>query len=191
MEGTGDKGLVVACFRVDPTPGLLRALGWGSLVIALGSLGVAAGLAITGADASHPRLAARDVTVGPPVDSEGRPLPREEVPLELGLALAGLAAILTGAGVAVVGLQRVWREESYLALRTDGAYAELGEDRGLVRWEDVAEVRWDHTLHAVVFERHDGARWSRSERFAGIDGPALAKRAAEIRRKALFGLLDA
>lgn len=188
MESARERGLVVACFRVDPTPRLLRALGWGSLVIALGSLFVATGLAFTGAATGHPRLAARDVTVGAPVDSEGHPLEDEMHDLELALSIAGLLVIVLGAAVAIVGLQRVLREEAYLALRTDGAYAELGDVRGLVRWEEVAEVRWDGVRRAVVFERHDGAPWSRGEQFAGIDGPALAKRAAEIRRKALFGL---
>jgi hypothetical protein len=57
-----------------------------------------------------------------------------------------------------------------------------------LRWDEVAEIRVSE--NSVLFELHDGTVITRSERFAGIDSIALAKRANEVRRKAIFGLLN-
>lgn len=195
-EGPDDHahgGLIVEHYRVDPSRRLLRALGIGSLIMALGSFSVAGALLAPRLDTERPvyaRAAPADAMFrAGRVTADGTPI--REVPLwvELGLGLLGLGSIVAGGGIAIVGLNRTLRDESFLALRTDGAYFRAGRERSLIRWEDVEAVRWDEARREVVFESHDGERWCRGERFAGIDGPTLATRAGDIRRKALFGLL--
>ena len=195
-EGPDDHaegGLIVAHFRVDASRRLVRSLAIGSVIMAVGSLVVSGALLAPRLDTERPiyaRAAPSDAAVrGLEVTADGVPVRSGTEWWELGLGLLGLASIVGGAGVAIVGLNRVLREEHFLALRTDGAFFRAGRTRSLIRWEDVAEVRWDEGLRALSLERHDGDAWVRVERFAGIDGPELARRVAEVRRKALFGLL--
>jgi hypothetical protein len=194
IDDHADGGVIVEHYRLDPTRQLLKALGVGSLIMAVGSLTVAAALLFPRLDRSRPVgpqvVHARDAVLRTgQVTAEGEPVRNGSMWWELGLGLLGLASIATGGAVAIVGLNRTLRDESYLALRSDGAYFRAGRERSLLRWDEVCAVRWDEDRRAVVFERHEGEPWLRVERFAGIAGPDLAKRASEIRRKALFGLL--
>lgn len=181
-------GRIIEHYRLDPTKQLLRALGLGSLIMALGAL--------TGAGALFYRRPQPSSTHDEGVfriglaTADGRPIQSGSVWWELGLGLIGLGSIVTGGTVAIVGLHRILREERYLALRTDGAFFRAGREHSLVRWEDVSSVRWDNDRQEVVFDLHDeDDPWRRPERYAGIAGPELAKRASEVRRKALFSLL--
>lgn len=183
-------GLIVEHYRLDPSAALRRSLGWGMLIVTLGSLIVASALLVARLEAGRPlpALGSDAIFRGGEVTADGAPVERP-VALELALVAIGLSCITAGGAVAIVGLRRVLSEESYLALRTDGAYYRARGERDLLPWDEVEGVRWDPERRAVVFERHDGRAWVRAERFAGIEGEALAKRAAEVRRKALFGLL--
>jgi hypothetical protein len=189
-EDVPPGGRIVEHHRLDPSGPVRRSLGLGAAIVSVGALVVGLALAL-------PRLTGeRAGSVWPQragavmqVDVHGNPVEPPERPLQTALALLGLACITLGGGTTIVGLRRVLSDESYLALRTDGAYFRRGPDASLIAWDDVEEVRWDATVGAVRFERHDGSVWLRPERYADIDGATLAKRAAEIRRKALFGLL--
>lgn len=185
-------GRIVEHFRVDASRRLFFALGLGSMVMAVGSLSMAAALYFMRVDAGVPLHARATPVEGVP--ASGPILSSASDPIELRLSwwevmfgLVGLGSIAGGGGWAIARLNRVLREERYLALRTDGAYYCDEAGRSRVLWEDVADVRAEGD--AVVFELHDGERWTRTERFAGASPEALAKRASEIRRKALFGLL--
>ncbi len=188
-------GLIVEHFRLNPTPALRRALGWGSLVVTLGAVVMAAAILIPRLDPGGPvysravRTSADAIFWGGQVNVDGTPIRRSTLGWEIGLGLFGLACIVAGGATAIIGLRGVLSEESYLALRTDGAYFRTAEERSLIRWEDVEAVRWDRATRSVLFERHDGSAWIRREAYAGIDGEELAKRAGEVRRKALFGLI--
>lgn len=194
-----DGGLIVEHFRVDVSGKLLRALGLGSLVMAIGSFVVAGALLVPRHGTERPVYARAAPSAAMfragAVTADGAPIRRGTERQELVLGLFGLLTIVGGGGLAILGLHRVMREEHFLALRTDGAFYRAGHERSLIRWEDVAAVRWDEESRAVVFEphdpcsAHDGDEWRRAERYAGIAGPELAERAANIRRKALFGLL--
>lgn len=167
-----------------------RSLGLGAAIVSVGALIVGIALALPRLDREHPApLWPRRAGMVVEVDASGNPIERPSKPLETGLALLGLACITAGGATTIVGLRRVLSEESYLALRTDGAYFRRGAEASLVAWDEVEEVRWDADARELRFERHDGSAWVRPERFADIDGATLAKRAAEVRRKALFGLL--
>jgi hypothetical protein len=189
-------GAIVEHFRLDPTPALRRALGWGSMIVSVGGIVMAAAILLPRFD-PHGPVYVRSVTTtaadalfrGGEVTADGTPVERSTLGWELGLWLLGIGCIVGGAATSILGLRGVLSEESYLALRTDGAYFRSDRERSLVRWEDVESVRWDAATRSVLFERHDGTAWIRREAFAGVDGAELAKRASEIRRKALFGLI--
>lgn len=161
-------GRIVGWYRVDPTRRLGRALASGAAVMTLGSVVMALAFARLG----H---AAIDFYA------------QESLLLAFAIGGLGLGTIVGGGVLAIVGLRGVLAEERYLALRTDGAYLRDGARREILLWADVAEVRAEG--RAVVFERHDGTTWLRDEAFAGIDATALARHAADVRGKALFGLL--
>jgi hypothetical protein len=189
-------GLIVEHYRLDPTRALGRALGWASAIVTIGGLVMAAAILIPRLDPNGPmasravRTTAADAMFrSGEVTVDGTPIERSTLGLELALGFFGIGCIVAGGAAAIIGLRRVLSEESYLALRTDGAYFRTASERSLVRWEDVESVRWDAATRSVLFERHDGTAWIRREAFAGIDGEELAKRAGDVRRKALFGLI--
>jgi len=161
--------LIVAYHRVDPTARILRYLAIGAAAMGGGSVVMAGAFARLG----HHSL---DFFADPRV-------------MLLGFALGalGLGFMTLGGLYAILNLKRILSEEQYLALRTDGALFRDGDALSLLRWEDVESVHADGDR--VVFVRHDGTEWVRPERFADTDASGLARRAAEVRRKALFGLL--
>lgn len=193
-ENDEPGGLIVDYFRLDPTRALGRALGIGSLIVTLGGVVMGAAIILPRFDPEGPVYAVHaragdGIFTGGEVTADGTPIERDAFGWEIGLGLFGLACIVGGAATAIIGLRGVLSEESYLALRTDGAYFRTAEERSLVRWEEIESVRWDPSEGVVRFVRHDGSTWVRAESFAGIDGEELAKRAGEVRRKALFGLI--
>lgn len=190
-------GLIVEHYRVDASRQLARALGLGAAILTLGCLAISWALFLPrlGGPSSDDRPA-RTFTApraalyyGSEVTRDGVPIHRDVPAQELALGLFGLGCVVAGALTTLVSLNVTLREERYLALRTDGAFFRAGKERALIRWDEVEAVRFDATRREIRFERHDGSAWLRRERFAGIDGPTLAKRSADVRRRALFGLL--
>jgi hypothetical protein len=111
--------------------------------------------------------------------------------IEVLLGLLGLGFVIGGGLTAVVGLHRLLAEESWIALRVDGALFVHGESRRFASWDDVEDVRFDAQRDAVVIVIDGGEEWAIAERFAGTANRDLAKSAAAIRRKARFGLYRA
>lgn len=188
------EGVIVEHFRLDPSRKLKRALGLGAGLVTLGAIAVALALMIARADPERGamtralRSAPTDALFrGRPVTADGAPIDATPSPIELALLGLGIALIVSGGASAIVGLRGVMTEEAYLVLRSDGALFRAGRERSFLPWDEVEEVRWDGA--AVLFVRHDGSSWVRAERYAGIEGAALAKCAGEVRRKALFGLI--
>jgi len=101
--------------------------------------------------------------------------------------LLGIVVVIGGGCYAVIGLQRILGEEQYVALRVDGVLLVDGDARRYRRWEEIDDVRHDRAFDAVVLVSGD-EEWSLAERFAGIANADLARAAASVRRKALFGL---
>lgn len=166
--GVGDA-LIVAYHRVDPTARILRYLGIGAAAMSGGSVVMAGAFARLG-HASLDFFADQRVMF-----------------LGFVLGAVGLSFMTLGGLYAILNLKRILSEEQYLALRTDGALFRDEAELTLCRWEDVEAIRAEGDR--VIFVRHDGSEWVRAERFADTDAEALARRAAEVRRKALFGLL--
>jgi hypothetical protein len=86
-------------------------------------------------------------------------------------------------------LQRILRDDGYLAIRTDGIVVQAAAIETLVPWAELAEARWDEPGHALILARAAGqplvVEWS----FARISGPELVARIEQDRRKAAMGLL--
>ncbi|MGE0784609.1 MAG: hypothetical protein AB7S26_02900 [Sandaracinaceae bacterium] len=175
-----DGGRIVDHFRVDTSRELFTGLAIGAVLMTLGSFVIGAALAADLRAGGHALGLAHEAALTSGVPGRG--------PLGLAMIGLGLLLIAIGGGGAILRLNRGLRDERYLALRTDGAYLRLGERRELLCWEDTEAVRFEPG-RGVVFTQHDGEEWVVAERFGGLDGPALARRAAEVRRKALFGLL--
>ncbi len=105
------------------------------------------------------------------------------------LTTIGILSTAAGPTIVILRLRRVLTDESYVALRTDGVALHKGTVETLVRWEELTEVHFDEARKAVVLERGDQGEVLVTERFAGIDHAALAKRIDDLRRKASFNLL--
>jgi hypothetical protein len=102
--------------------------------------------------------------------------------------VAGITEVIAGGLATLIGLQRVLSEESYVALRVDGVLLVRPTGWRLVRWEDVEDVRHDRARDAIVLVQYSGSEWTIGERFSGITNADLAKNAATVRRRALFGM---
>jgi hypothetical protein len=191
-DGAASSGKIVEYYRIDVGRRMTSALALGAAVMTVGLLLVTVGTVVARPSrAAFLADQARDAAFrGTPVDAAGAPLDLTGTgPFEIVLGILGVVSLVVGGLIAITRLNALLREDRYLALRTDGAYFQDGDDRVLLLWEDVEAVRYDADADAVRFEQHDGAVWDRHERFAGMPLPELARRASEIRRKALFGLL--
>jgi hypothetical protein len=182
-------GRIVAHYRIDRSGTLKRSLGAAAAIVTLASIAVATAIWLGRIDASEYARPRDSIVRGGRVNEAGEPVRTTSLAWELGIGALGIASILSAGTIAIRGLHRALSEESYLVLRTDGALFRDNGARSLVRWEEIEGIAWDEAKRAVCFVRHDGSEWSRGESYAGIDGRALAKQAAEVRRKALFGIL--
>lgn len=172
---------IVEWYRLDASRRIVGYLGVGSGSMLLGALTITRLLVATsGLRVPVGRSAAALSGMEPPFQGVD--------PMALALGATGFFAVVVGGAFALWGLQRVLAEESYLALRVDGALFVRGTTRRLLRWEDAEDVRFDNALGALVFVPNEGPEWPLVERFAGIELAELARRAAFVRRRALFGL---
>ncbi len=189
MGAGRSQPIIVEHYRLDVSARLRGALLLAAAIVTLGALLLAA--------AFYARNDPMRVYASPNdaifragrVRADGSAIDSRPLAAELALGVFGFACIVSGGGIAIVRLRRVLKEEVYLVLRSDGALFRRGEEDTFVPWDEVEEVRWDDG--AVRFVRHDGSAWVRDERYASIEGAELAQRAAEVRRKALFGTLGA
>lgn len=166
-------------YRVDVRARLTRVLTTAALLVLLGSLACGSGIVAARLEGVPIALGRRSATVeiSPPATSS--------TPWLLGVL--GIALVVAGAASAVLGLRRMLREERYLLLRSDGALFVRGRRRRLLKWRNVEEVV--HEDGALVFRRHDGTALTIAEAWGGVSQEELARRAAQVRRRALFGLV--
>lgn len=171
---------VLDAYRADVSRALGRVLALGALLVLLGSL-------LCGSALVALRLEGAPVLVGRRPSVTGV-LPTPDVsatPWALGLG--GLLLVIAGTGTAVLGLRHILAEERYVLLRSDGALFVRGKERRVVKWRNVEDVR--HEDGALVFHCHDGTALSVDGQWGGVTPSELARRAGQIRRRALMGLI--
>lgn len=194
---------IVEWFRLDASGRIVRSLALGAAIMLLGSFVSAGALLVSRGALPHPLLERRpglrmaDPAIDPhtgraPGEANGsevtaRPSRGSPV-LELTTGLFAFVCLVGGGLTAILGLRRVLSEESYLALRHDGALFVHGDEERFVAWEDVEDVRWDAGTDALLFVSHDGEAVPLHARFADIANEEVARRARAVRRRAVFGL---
>lgn len=170
---------IVEWFRIDATRRIAKYLTIGAAGMVAGSFSIARlVMGAPHAAVMATRSPTRVPVLWPAVALE---------PTTIAWALIGFALIVGGGLFAILGLQRVLSDESYLALRVDGALFVRGAARRFVRWEDIADVRHDAARDAIVFAC-DRGDWPLEARFAGATNRDIVKKALEVRRRALFGM---
>lgn len=171
---------IVEWFRIDASKRIARYLAIGAAGMVAGSFGIAR-LVMSAPHAvlMASRSPTRGAVLWPTATLD---------PTTVALALLGFAVLVGGGLFAILGLNRVLSEESYLALRVDGALLVHGDARRLVRWEDVTDVVHDATRDAIVLAREGADEWVIERRFAGATNAEIVKKAIEVRRRALFGM---
>jgi hypothetical protein len=151
---------VLAHWRLDHRRGFVRVLGQGALFVTIGS-------AITGAGLFF------RATGG---------VARWAIPL-------GVLIVACGPLRAILGMHRLLVEETYLAARADALVWQLGGAPPIeLAWDDLVRVSWDGARRAVVVERRAGEPLILPQRFDGVDGPELARRLEQVRKRAALGL---
>jgi hypothetical protein len=110
--------------------------------------------------------------------------------LRLTLVIAGALGVIAAPLYYVIAMIRALSEEVYLLLRSDGVLYQSPLDRTFIAWQQLAQVEIDEgTGHLVLRTDDDTAPLVLSERFLGIDPPALARRIKETQRRALLGMV--
>jgi hypothetical protein len=102
--------------------------------------------------------------------------------------VAGMLLIAGGALVTMLGMHRILRDDAYLSIRTDGVMLQAASTETFVAWDDLTSARWDAARLAVLLERREGDAVVVGQRFATIDGPELAERIEQARRRAAMGM---
>lgn len=149
---------LVEFYRVDPFRRIVKPLVLGISCLVVGSLLVAVGLVLAKTFSSA-RIAA---------------------------AIIGGISTIAGPAIAISGLHRALREESYLAAQKTGIVLRMGDQVRFVKWDDIEEFVATQTGVRIVTKTGD---ISLDERFSNVSSDELAKRLAALRRKALFQLL--
>lgn len=175
------KPRVIDAYRADVSRVLSRVLGAAALLVLLGSFAAGSALVQARLDGGLVVVGRRPSMIG--VIDEARSVSTTA----WSLGLLGLVLVMSGAGTAIIGLRHVLREERYLLLRKDGAVFVRGKARRVVKWRDVEDVVSEDGQ--LVLRCHDGTELTVDERWSGVSVPELAKRAAQLRRRALMGLL--
>lgn len=181
---TRDDSPIVEWYRLDASRRIVLTLALGASIMLLGACVSAVGLVQSRGALPHPALMGhRAALVG--AELEGQ----HDTVLEISTGLFALGCLLTGAFTAILGLRRALLEESYLALRHDGALFVQGEIERFVAWDDLEDVRWDAPTNALLFVGHDGEAVPLVARFNDVTNEELAKRVRALRRRAVHGLL--
>ncbi len=160
------KPLIIEWYRVDSSARVVRVLVPGMLLMALGT-----GLAVVAAT-GH-------VDVGQVLRTWHWRVP---------MTVTGLALIAYSGFRAIFGLQKLLAADAYLTLRTDALVFHDEHTHVETPWDDVDDTHWDAASKTLTLRTRGGQETPIARPFAGIDGPALAKRIEHVRKRALFGI---
>jgi hypothetical protein len=109
-------------------------------------------------------------------------------------ALVGFVLIAGGAVYTLLGMHRILREDSFLALRTDGVVVQsaAGPHQAFIAWDDLSAARWDEARAALVLERSGEPPLPPlvvAQPFARVTGAELAACITATKRKIAMNLL--
>jgi hypothetical protein len=104
-------------------------------------------------------------------------------------AAIGLALTAGGAIFTMAAMHRILREDTYLAIRTDGLALQWASLETLIAWAELERVTWDAARNELVIERAGGEAIVFPRPFARITGPALARRIEQMRLRVEMGLV--
>lgn len=157
---------ILAWYRADPWPGMRRVLIVGPVLLTLGGVVIAVSF-----------------------------LTRVSHDVRVDTATAGFVLITSGALSTMFGMGRILRDDSYVALRTDGLLLRRGGVETIVAWATLTAARWDASRSELVLERTDGAGppiafgggFSRAQAPGG--GAEVAGRIEQTRRRAALDML--
>jgi hypothetical protein len=151
---------ILEWYRADPWPGMRRVLVVGPALLTLGGLVIAV---------SFLSSVSREMRI----DSSA----------------AGFALIGGGALATMFGMGRILRDDSYVALRTDGIVIRVGGDETLVPWDALHAVRWDASRTVLILEREGAPSIAVERGFARTPGSEVAERIEQTRRRAALNML--
>jgi hypothetical protein len=151
---------ILEWYRADPWPGMRRVLVAGPSLLTLGGLVIA-------------------VSFLSSVSGEVR----------IDTSAAGFALIGSGALVTIFGMGRILRDDSYVALRTDGVAIRVSGQETLVPWDGLVGARWDPSRSALILERTGSPAIVVERGFARTPGPEVAQRIEQTRRRAALNML--
>jgi hypothetical protein len=151
---------MVEWFRVDPWPRIRAILLTGPPLLTTGALVIAVSFLARASDG-----------------------------VRLEAAIVGFVLVAGSATYTMLAMQRVLRDEAFLALRTDGVSLQCGSAETFVAWDDLESVLWNRATGALVLKREGGSEVTVSRPFSGIEGSELATRIATAKRKAAMNLL--
>ena len=104
------------------------------------------------------------------------------------MTVSGLGLIAYSVFRAIYGLQKLLAADAYLTLRTDALVFHDDQTHVETPWDDVDDTFWDAPRKTLTLRTRSGQETHITRPFAGIDGPALAKRIEHVRKRALFGI---
>jgi len=157
---TEPRPRIVEWYRADPGPRMRRILVAGPAILTLGGLVIAASFL------TH--------------------LPRDA---RLVSALVGFVFVAGGALFTMVAMNRLLRDDVYLALRTDGLVLRSPEGETLVPWDTLESARWEASRAELVLARTGAAPVRVQRGFGRVSGAELAARIEQTRRRAAMNLL--
>jgi hypothetical protein len=157
-----DAPRILEWYRADPWPGMRRVLVIGPAILTLGGLVIAVSF-----------------------------LSRVSHDVRVDTATAGFILITSGALATIFGMGSILRDDSYVALRTDGLAVRRAGRETLVAWGTLVAARWDPARSEVVLERADadGPPIAFAGGFARATGAEVAERIEQTRRRAALNML--
>jgi hypothetical protein len=104
-------------------------------------------------------------------------------------AIVGAASMLAGLGLAVFVVGPVITHDEYVAALEGGLLWKLAGEEGFIAWDEIAAVKWDAKLAAIVIARREGEPMAIAREFGRMKAELVAPLLDEMRRKAEFHLL--
>ena len=157
-----DRGEILEWYRLDESRRILGMLALGTLLLLLGSLIFAWGISGLG------------LALG----------------TRLTVTVAGVLVTASGPICSLTLLTRLMKREAYLILYSQG-YADRTTTAELwVPWDSLEAIAYHKERASIMLSNRNGEQSFMRARFSGVSLEVLARRLEEVRRKAVWNVLD-